>query len=84
MRMKAPVCCAILVALAACSSEQVKSDYMGPAAMTQDQILEMLTAHGYTEVTGLHKNGEDWVGAANKDGQPVNFDIDKKGTIRNK
>jgi len=84
MRITAILCCSVLLGLGACSGERVKSDYVGPAAMTQDQVVQLLNEHGYNEITGLHKNGEDWVGSGYKDGQPVNFDIDKKGTIRNK
>ena len=50
-----------------------------------EQATELLNEQGYTEITGLHKNGTDWVGSAvDKDGQQVNFDIDKGGTIHTK
>ncbi|HJS89509.1 MAG TPA: hypothetical protein VJ738_06030 [Steroidobacteraceae bacterium] len=75
-------------ALSACSmfgGERVHSDYVGPAALNQDQVTRLLNEQGYTDVTGLHKNGTDWVGSAvNNDGQQVNFDIDKDGTIHTK
>lgn len=75
-------------ALSACSmfgGERVQSDYVGPAALNQDQVTQLLNEQGYTEVTGLHKNGTDWVGSAvNNDGRQVNFDIDKGGTIHTK
>jgi hypothetical protein len=75
-------------ALSACSmfgGEHVHSGYVGPAALSQDQVTQLLNEQGYTEITGLHKNGNDWVGSAvDKDGQQVNFDIDKGGTIHTK
>ncbi|MBV8144042.1 MAG: hypothetical protein JO184_03460 [Gammaproteobacteria bacterium] len=64
--------------------ENVKSTYVGVASMDQDQVAQLLTKQGYTDITNLHKNGPDWVGAASKDGQMVNFDIDKDGTIHTK
>ena len=67
-----------------CSHESVKSGYVGPASLTQDQVTQILEQNGYTGVMGLHKNGEDWVGAAQKDGQQVNFDVARDGTIRTK
>lgn len=74
--------------LSACTmfgGEHVRSGYVGPASMNQDQVTRLLNQQGYTGVVGLHKNGNDWVGSAtNKDGQEVNFDIDKDGTIHTK
>jgi hypothetical protein len=49
--------------------------------MSEDQVTELLTQQNYTLVTGLHKNGRDWVGQAEKDGQAVNFDIAADGKI---
>jgi hypothetical protein len=78
----------LLGALSACSMfgrENVHSGYVGTASLNQDQITRLLNEQGYTNVTGLHKNGPDWVGSAtDKDGQTVNFDIDKDGTIHTK
>ena len=74
----------VLLSLGACSSERVKTNYVGTASMDQDQVVQLLTQQGYTDINGLHKNGDDWIGSANKDGQVVNFDIDKKGTIHTK
>ena len=83
------LCCGPLT-LMACSEmrghehENVKSNYVGVASMDQDQVTQLLNKQGYGEITNLHKNGPDWVGSANKDGQMVNFDIDKDGNIRTK
>jgi hypothetical protein len=78
----------LLGALSACSlfgQEDVHSGYVGPASLNQTQVTRLLNEQGYTEVTGLHKNGTDWIGSAlDKDGQQVNFDIDKSGTIHTK
>ena len=81
----------LVLLLSACSmfgsdsSEKVHSAYMGTGSMDQQQIGRLLTEQGYTDITGLHKNGADWVGSAiNRDGQTVNFDIDKTGNVRTK
>lgn len=78
----------LLGALSACSMfgrEHVQSGYVGPAVLNQDQVTRLLNEQGYTDITGLHKNGNDWIGSAvNKDGQEVTFDIDKGGTIHTK
>ena len=78
----------LLTATSACSMfgrEDVHSGYVGPASLNQDQVTRLLNEQGYQDVTGLHKNGSDWIGSAtNKEGQEVNFDIDKDGTIHTK
>jgi len=75
-------------ALSGCSvfgGPKVQSGYVGPAAMNQDQVTRLLHEQGYTDISGLHMNGSDWIGSAmNKDGRQVNFDIDKGGTIHTK
>ena len=75
---------AAFLTISACAHENVKSGYVGPASQSQDQVAELLSQNGYTGITGLHKNGQDWVGAAQKDGQQVNFDVARDGTIRTK
>lgn len=78
--------CAALLALAACAGhETVKSSYVGTASMTKGQVHQLLVRQGYTEITGLHENGRDWIGEAEeKNGQQVSFDIDPSGTIHTK
>lgn len=67
------------------SSENVRTAYAGPASMTSDQVMELLHNQGYTNVTGLHRNGDDWIGAATtSSGSRVDFDMDKKGVIHTK
>ena len=79
------VLCSTLLILAACfGREDVKSSYVGTASMSEDQVMQLLAQNGYQDITSLHKNGHDWVGSARKDGSPVNFDIDKAGTIHTK
>lgn len=81
-----------LLALGGCSlldrtstSENVKTAYAGTASMTSQQVRELLHNQGYTEVTNLHQNGDDWVGAAKTNaGNHVDFDIDKNGVIHTK
>jgi hypothetical protein len=80
-----PCCAALLVLLSGCAAhETVKSGYVGTATMNEDQVTQLLNQQGYTEVTNLHENGQDWIGSANKGGQVVNFDIDKRGNIHTK
>jgi hypothetical protein len=78
----------LLTATSGCAMfgrEHVQSGYVGPASLNQDQVTRLLNEQGYQDVTDLHKNGSDWIGSAtNKDGQEVNFDIDKDGTIHTK
>ena len=73
-----------LFGLAACSHEHTKSEYMGTAAMDQEQVMQLLNQHGFVDISNLHRNGSDWVGSASRDGQAVGFDIDKSGTIHTK
>jgi hypothetical protein len=86
----AALLCAAPLTLIACSEmpghehEHVKSSYVGVASMDQDQVAQLLTKQGYTGITNLHKNGSDWVGSADKDGQVVDFDIDKAGNVHTK
>jgi hypothetical protein len=78
----------LLGTLSACSlfgGARVHSDYVGTAALNQDQVTRLLNEQGYTDISGLHKNGTDWIGSAvDKGGQQVNFDIDKGGQIHTK
>lgn len=73
-----------LLVLEACGGESVKSSYIGTATMNQDQVTQMLMQQNYTEITGLHQNGRDWVGNAQKGGQSVSFDIAPDGTVHTK
>ena len=77
--------CSAGLALAACSGrENVKSGYVGTASMNEDQVTQLLLQQNYTDITGLHENGRDWVGEAQKEGQPVSFDIAPNGTIHSR
>ena len=78
-----------LLFLCACSAfgggARTEKAYVGPASLDDQQVTELLHQKGYTNISGLHKNGSDWIGAAtNRSGQEVNFDIDKDGTINTK
>jgi hypothetical protein len=79
-----PLSCAAFLMLVACTGERVKSGYVGTGSMDMDQVTQLLTQQGYTGITGLHKNGQDWVGQAEKDGQPASFDIAPDGTMKTK
>jgi hypothetical protein len=85
MRLPAIVPLSFLLVLAACAGrEDVKSSYVGTASMNEDQVTQLLTQQNFTGITGLHKNGRDWVGEAQKDGQSTSFDIAPNGTIHTK
>lgn len=74
-----------LLGLTACAGhETVKSRYVGTASMSTDQVRRLLNDQGYTQVTGLHENGPDWIGNAKKEGRLVSFDIAPNGTIHTK
>ena len=82
MRIPLTIPMSCLLLLGACGGhEEVKSSYIGTASMTQEQVAQLLAQQNYTDVTGLHKNGRDWVGEAQKDGKSVNLDISADGTI---
>ena len=81
-----------LLALGGCSlldrsssSENVRTAYAGTASMTDQQVTQLLHNQGYANVTGLHQNGDDWVGAATtRAGKRIDFDMDKSGVIHTK
>lgn len=83
---------AMLLALGGCSlldrtssSENVRTAYAGPAVMTADQVRQLLHNQGYTNVTGLHQNGDNWLGSATtRTGTHVTFDMDRNGVIHTK
>jgi hypothetical protein len=75
---------AILMLAGCAGHETVKSSYVGTASMNSDQVTDLLTQQGYTGITGLHENGRDWIGQADKNGQVVSFDITPNGTIHTK
>ncbi len=85
MRLPLLVPFSCLLLLEACGGhEVVKSSYIGTASMNEDQVTQLLTQQNFRDVTGLHKNGRDWVGEAQKDGHSVSFDISPNGTIHTK
>lgn len=92
MRIAIVIGGAALLFLAGCSlldrsssSENVRTAYAGPASMSARQVTQLLHNQGYTNVTGLHQNGDNWVGAATTSaGNHVDFDIDKNGVIHAK
>jgi len=83
---------AALIALGGCSlldrsssSENVRTAYAGTASMTEPQVTQLLHNQGYRNVTSLHQNGDDWVGAATTStGKRIDFDMDKNGVIHTK
>lgn len=85
MRASTVLLCSLALTIGACAShEEVRTAYVGTSSMDQSQVEQLLSQNGFTEVSGLHKNGQDWVGSGYKDGQSVTFDIDRNGTIHSK
>lgn len=87
MRTLSIVTCLML--LSACSAfgggAKTENGYVGTASLDEPQVTQILNQNGYANVEGLHKNGTDWIGSAtNRNGQTVNFDIDKDGAIHTK
>ena len=84
----------LVLSLSACSSmfgsgtgTSTPAGYAGSSApvMNEAQITRDLQDHGYSNVSNLHKSGNDWVGsAANSSGQSVDFDVDQYGVIHTK
>jgi hypothetical protein len=76
------VCVVLLAACSAFGGERSEKAYVGTASLNEEQVTQLLSQKGYTNIQGLHKNGPDWIGSAtNSSGQQVNFDIDKDGTL---
>jgi hypothetical protein len=90
MRAAAIVASAFMLGLAACSfgspsSETTKNGYVGTSSMNAGQVTQLLHNQGYTGISNLHKNGNDWVGSAvGTNGTSVDFDIDQAGVIHTK
>ena len=53
-----------------------------PGKMSEAQAREDLGNHGYSNVSDMHRSGNDWMGSAiDSSGKPVNFDVDEQGVI---
>ena len=80
---------ALLLSLPACSSRSptgtsAHSGDTGSAAglatpaMNEAQVGQDLKDHGYSNVSKLHRSGNDWAGSAvDATGKPVDFDVDQ-------
>jgi len=54
----------------------------GANSFTESEARSRLEAHGYSDVTGLAKDGQSiWRGKATKDGTEVNVALDYQGNI---
>jgi hypothetical protein len=50
--------------------------------MSESQARQDLNNHGYSNVSDMHRSGNDWMGSAiDSSGKPVNFDVDEQGVI---
>lgn len=84
----------LVLSLSACSSmfgsdtqSSKPVEYAGSSVpvMNETQITRDLQDHGYSNITNLHKSGNDWIGsAASRSGQSVDFDVDEHGVIHTK
>jgi len=88
---------ALLIGLSACSSwmsgsSTRSSDSSSPMQsggsgsstprMSESQVRQDLSDHGYSNVSGLHPSDNDWTGSAtDSSGTPLNFDVDPQGVI---
>lgn len=60
----------------------LQSGGTGSSRMSESQVRQDLKDHGYSNLSGLHQSGNDWMGSAtDSSGAPVNFDIDPGGVI---
>ncbi len=84
MRSTAFAISALMLGLTACSSESTQTSYVGTSSMDAAQVQQLLRNQGYTDISNLHKNGNDWVGSALANGRPVAFDIDQNGVVHTK
>ena len=52
------------------------ADQPGPDWMTKEQVMEKLTAAGYSNITGLEADDGHWEGKGTKDGKIMEFHVD--------
>lgn len=71
----------VLLASSGCAAKRVETPSADSGTMSRKQVVQVLIHHGYRDITGLYRNGEDWIGAATKHGQVLNFDVDKTGNV---
>ncbi|XIA64514.1 PepSY domain-containing protein [Bradyrhizobium sp. TZ2] len=65
-------------ALSAVSLNLAKADQPGPDWMPAEQVKQKVLQSGYTEVTKLEADDDQWEGEGIKNGQKMDFHADPK------
>ncbi|OCK58753.1 PepSY domain-containing protein [Bradyrhizobium sp. LMTR 3] len=65
-------------ALSASSLNPAKADQPGPDWMPAEQVKQKVLQSGYTEVTKLEADDDQWEGEGIKNGQKMDFHADPK------
>ena len=65
-------------ALSASSLNLAKADQPGPDWMPAEQVKQKVLQSGYTEVTKLEADDDEWEGEGIKNGQKMEFNADPK------
>ncbi|KRR29392.1 PepSY domain-containing protein [Bradyrhizobium retamae] len=65
-------------ALSASSLNLAKADQPGPDWMPAEQVKQKVLQSGYTEVTKLEADDDQWEGEGIKNGQKMDFHADPK------
>ncbi len=64
------------------AGENAGSSSAATSSLSEAEVRQSLSEHGYGNVANLHRAGDDWVGTAtDSDGQPVNFDMNPGGIL---
>ncbi|HVV41265.1 MAG TPA: PepSY domain-containing protein [Nitrobacter sp.] len=69
---KAAMAVAIFIAAAAVA----RADQPGSDWMSKEQVMEKLTAAGYSNITGLEADDGHWEGKGTKNGKIMEFHVD--------
>ena len=68
----------LAAALSLTALHLARADKPGPDWMTAHQVIEQVLKSGYTEVTKLETDGDQWEGEGIKNGQKMEFQADPK------
>lgn len=67
---------ALAMLMAATGLAAAKNDKPGADWLTKDQVMQKLTAAGYSNVRGLEADDGHWEGKGTKNGQVLEFHVD--------
>jgi hypothetical protein len=76
MRMKKTLALALALGVAGSASAFADNDVPGTDWMPKDKVVEMLSAAGYTNITGLEADDGHWEGKGVKAGKIMEFHVD--------